>query len=117
MAKEKDILPRTYNFGLTVIKYSRTFSNTRESHILAKQVIRSATSVGANVEEANASSSKADFLNKMNIALKEARETHYWLRLIRDAGCSSSGEIEKVIQEADEIRKILGAIVSKMRKS
>ncbi|MDD8017166.1 MAG: four helix bundle protein [Bacteroidota bacterium] len=117
MAKEKDILPRIYNFGLAVIKYSRTFSNTRESHILAKQVIRSATSVGANVEEANASSSKADFLNKMNIALKEARESHYWLRMVRDAECSISSETENMIKEADELKRILGAIVSKMRKS
>ena len=77
MNKEKDILHRTYNFGLMVIKFSRTLTNTRESHILAKQLIRSATSVGANVEEANASSSKADFVNKMNIALKEARESHF----------------------------------------
>lgn len=115
MEKEKDILPRTYNFGLQVILLTRKFSNIPENKILLNQVIRSATSVGANVEEANASASRADFVHKMNIALKEARETHYWLRLIRDCKCSSAKEVDTLIQESDELKKILGAIVSKLR--
>jgi four helix bundle protein len=86
MTKQQDgIKERTYDFALRIIKLSKSIPTTREGNILAKQVMRSGTSIGANVEEATGAFSKDDFTYKMNIALKEARETHYWLRLIRDS--------------------------------
>lgn len=83
--------------------------------MVSKQLVRSATSIGANVEEAVAASSKEDFVYKMNIALREARETNYWLRIIQRTQTDIADTLNKLLQESEEIMKILGAIVSKMR--
>jgi len=74
---------------------------------LASQLWRSGTSIGANVEEAQAAQSRADFKSKMGIAAKEARETHYWLRLARDSGILDCNRVDPVLQEAEAIRRIL----------
>jgi four helix bundle protein len=83
--------------------------------VIGKQLLRSGTSVGANVEEAESASSKDDFIYRMNVALREARETHYWLRLIKGAGIAKAEQVNVLITEADELRRILGAIVSSSR--
>jgi four helix bundle protein len=76
---------------------------------------KSATSVGANYEEAQAGSSKADFKNKVRIALKEARESNYWLRIIIALGNIKNSELDRLLQESKEIKNILGAIINKMQ--
>jgi len=73
--------------------------------------LRSGTSIGANVEEAQAGQSKADFTSKYAIALKEARETIYWLRLLKESGAVKKDSVEILIQEADELSRILGSII------
>ena len=73
--------------------------------------MRSGTSIGANVEEAQAGQSKADFIAKMSIARKEARETHYWLRLLRESEIVTEGQLFEIIKDVDEIIRILTAIV------
>ncbi|MBM3128790.1 MAG: four helix bundle protein [Chloroflexi bacterium] len=98
---------RTYKFALRVIKMVNALPNTKTSDVLGHQVLRSATSIGANVEEALGAISKREFIQKMSIAVKEARETHYWLRLIRDAGILSADQLNPLIQEALEIKMIL----------
>ncbi len=80
------------------------------SKVLGKQLVRAATSIGANIEEAQSASSRKDFINKIYIAKKEAREANYWLRLIRDASLSDNDEIKKIIKDGDEIYYILTAI-------
>jgi len=112
---DKDIKDRTYNFALRTIQVVQQLPLDTATKIIGRQVLRSATSIGANVEEATAAGSKDDFTYKMNIALKEARETHYWLRLLGDSRLIDKKTLNPVITEADEIKKILGAIVSKMR--
>lgn len=102
---------RTYKFALRVIKMVNALPNTKVSEVLGRQVLRSATSVGANVEEALGAISKREFIQKMSIAAKEARETHYWLRLIRDAGLLSANQLNPLIQEALEIKMILSKTV------
>lgn len=79
-----DINKRTFDFALRIIKLCQFLNKNyvMENNILAKQLLRSGTSIGANVEEAQAGQSRPDFVHKMAIALKEARETHYWLRLL-----------------------------------
>ena len=79
--KENIIIDKTFNFSLDIISLFKELQNERE-YILSKQLLRSATSIGANVEEASAAQSKKDFINKMSIASKEARETKYWLKLL-----------------------------------
>ncbi len=108
---------RSYKFALRILKLVDALPHATKSEILGRQVLRSGTSIGANVEEAYAASSKRDFTNKMSIALKEARETHFWLRLIRDDGLVSTARIETLIQEALEIKLILGKTVTTSKKS
>ena len=81
------------------------------SRTLSTQLLRSGTSIGANVEEARAGQSKADFIHKNNIALKEARETHYWLRLLAATEIISKDKLISLLQEADELQRILAAII------
>ncbi len=108
---------RTYKFALRILKLVAALPRTNKGEILGRQVLRSGTSIGANVEEAYAGSSKRDFANKMSIALKEARETHFWLRLIKDDGLVPVKRIETLIQEALEIKLILGKTVATSKKS
>ncbi len=109
--KKNEIKDRSYEFSLRVIKLVQGLPKNDAGFVLGKQLLRSATSVGANVEEAIGGFSKQDFRYKMSIALKEARETNYWLRLIRDSNLLKAELMEPIIGESLEIRKILTAIV------
>lgn len=113
-----DIVGRTFDFALRVIRVCLAL-NERPGvrRTLGNQLLRSGTSVGANVTEAQAAQSKPDFISKMNIALKEARETHYWLRLITAAELLTAPLLESITQESDEITRILGAIVRTARQN
>jgi four helix bundle protein len=82
--KENIIQKKSYSFALRIIALYRNLCKANE-FVLSEQLLRTATSIGANVEEAQAGQSKADFISKMSIASKEARETYYWLRLLRDS--------------------------------
>ena len=116
-ARLEPIEERTYRFALRVVKLVRAMPQDMRSSVLATQLLKAATSVGANVEEALGAASKRDFANKMNIALKEARETHYWLRLIRDAGFFEADRMTPIVQESLEIKKILSATVRTARQN
>ena len=83
---------------------------------LAKQLIRSGTSIGANVEESQAAQSKADFIHKLQIALKEARETRYWLRLLIAVELFPDSRLRPLLNESEEIIKIIAAIVVKTKR-
>ncbi len=111
----QDIKERTFNLGLRIINLSAHLPDKKAGYVIGKQILRSGTSVGANVEEAVAAFSKDDYTYKMSIALKEARETHYWLRLIEGSKMIEKKRLADMIIEAEEIKKILGAIVSKLR--
>jgi four helix bundle protein len=107
---------RTYRFALRVVKVVRALPTDASAVVLGRQLLRAATSIGANVEEAIGASSKRDFTNKMAIASKEARETHYWLRLVRDAGILGEELLVPIIQESLELKKILSATVKTSRE-
>ena len=79
-------------------------------------LLRSGTSIGANVEEAQAGQSRADFISKYSIALKEARETIYWLRLLKMTGVCTDGRLDTLREEAEQIARIIGSIIVKARK-
>ena len=97
------------------MQLARSLRRQREFEI-AGQLLRAGTSIGANVEEALAGVSRADFVAKMAIASKEARETHYWLRLLRDSETVSNMQIASTIKEAEELLRMLTAIVKTTRK-
>lgn len=106
----RDIQERTFNFGVRVIKLVGRLPRTIAANALAQQLIRSGTSIGANMQEAEAAESKADFIHKIGIALKEARETHYWLKLLQATLLAEDSEIQALVQEAHELSLIIGAI-------
>ena len=85
--------------------------------MLAKQLLRSGTSIGANVEEAIAASSKADFIHKLNIAAKEARETSYWLRLLKDSQFIPEKAFESIQGDCLEVRRIISSILITMKSN
>lgn len=111
----QDIKERTFRFGIQIIHLTNIVPASISARVLVNQLVRSGTSIGANVEEAVAAYSKNDYIYKMNIALREARETHYWLRLMKNSAMLDSEESDPMISESEEIKKVLGAIVSKLR--
>jgi len=115
------IQERTLEFGVRILKFTDKLPKTVGGAVIAKQLIRSGTSVGANMEEADGASSKADFINKVTIARKEARETIYWLRLIKKADLMHNKDniliLDDLIKEAGEIKNIISAIINKTREN
>lgn len=110
---DKDLSNRLFNFGLSVIKMCRTLDKSIGNNVISHQLIKSSTSTGANYEEAQSASSRADFKNKINIALREMRESNYWLRLLGELD-GNHGEISVLKVESEELKKILGSISSKI---
>ncbi len=111
---EPDIRSRTFEFSVQIIELYKFLQNEKKEYVLGKQLLRSGTSMGANVEEATAAQSKKDFIAKMSIALKEARETNYWLRLLKRTGFIKK---DNLINESSELMNILGAIIRTSRKN
>ena len=109
-----DIYERTFKFACRVLKMDRALARDRRVNRNAMhQLVASASSVGANLEEARAGQSGPDFYAKLRISLKEARESHYWLRLLMGSGCIDATRIEPLLKEADEIVAILTTIAKK----
>jgi four helix bundle protein len=107
---ENVIAINTYQFDIQIINLSKEL-NSKKEFVLSRQILKSGTSIGANVEEAIGGISKKDFRAKMSISYKEARETHYWLRLLRDTDYISKDKFDNLRSLLDEILKILFKIV------
>jgi four helix bundle protein len=107
--KQNIIQMKTFDFALKIVELCKTLQKSKE-YMASKQLFRSGTSIGANVEEALAAQSRKDFISKMSIALKEARETHYWLRLFQESQMVE-GNYKVRIDEIREIIRILTSIV------
>jgi len=115
MKKDNLIQIKSYEFSVKVVTASRILMNVKKEYILSKQLIRSGTSIGANVEEAIGGFSKKDFYHKLTISYKEARESHFWIRLLFDTGYLSIEEKIDLINDCEEILKILGSILKTLR--
>jgi four helix bundle protein len=113
--KSNLIKDKSYNFALRIIKLYKYLSTNNKDISLLKQVLRSGTSIGANIEEAIGAVSKKDFLNKIYIAHKESRETSYWLRLLFDSDYINKVSFDSIIADCDELIKITGKIISTIR--
>ena len=113
-----NLLDRLFNFAIRVIKFPRTLPDNPEAKIIRYQLIKCATSTGANYEEAHAGSSKADFTNKVRIFLREMRESNFWVRIINALEFENidQKELEWLLNESKELKLILGSIVQKSRK-
>jgi len=116
--KPRDIRERTFSFAVEIVQLCRKLEGDYGVwRVMGKQLLRSGTSIGANAEEAQAGQSRADFISKYAIALKEARETIYWLRLVQETSSLGDVGIDRLIQEAEEISKIIGSIIVNTKKA
>lgn len=115
--KENVIQTKSYDFALKTVKLYQNHYRNSEVRSLLRQLLNSGTSVGANVEEAEGGQSKRDFIAKMSISYKEARETKYWLRLLRDSHVLEIGEANSMISECEELIRILTAILNSSKNS
>jgi four helix bundle protein len=109
------LLEKSYKFAIRIVNLGKYLEKKR-AYVLKDQIIRSGTSIGSNAEELVGASSNKDFLNKANISYREARETHYWIRLLRDTDYITKSMAESMLKDVEELIKIIGAIQSTMRK-
>ena len=111
MKEENLILQKSKAFALRIIKLSQYLNDEKKEYVLSRQVLKSGTSIGANVKEAVRAQSTADFLSKMQIALKEASETEYWLELLTESEYITGNAADSVLQDCREIIRIITSIV------
>lgn len=116
MKKENIVVDKSKAFAVRIIRMYQYLSKEKQEYVLSKQVLRSGTSIGANIKEAIRAQSKQDFLFKMNISLKEASETEYWLELLHETDYISDAQFDSIHEECVELIKILTAIIYSSKK-
>ena len=112
----QNIQNKSFRFAIRIVNLCKLLCQQHCEYILSKQLLRSGTSIGANVAEAQQAQSKADFASKINIALKEAVETEYWLRLLHATEYLTDKEFESIYSDCDELVKILVSSVRSSKK-
>jgi len=105
--KDNALKTKSYKIALRTVKLFQCLLNEKKEFVLSKQILRSGTSVGANIEEAFQGESKNDFIHKLSIANKEAFETHYWLRFLRDSEILEKKIADSLLTDCDELQKLL----------
>ncbi|MGF7218319.1 four helix bundle protein [Spirosoma lacussanchae] len=111
MKKENVIREKSFRFAVRAIRLYQYLSDGQKEYVLSKQMLRSGTSVGANVREADNAESKADFIHKMGVAQKETDETLYWLELMKETGYLAEKEFASMHADADELLKLIRSII------
>jgi len=115
---KKDLLrKKSFSFALRIVKLSKYLQKEQREYILSKQVLRSGTSIGALIREAQYAQSKADFLHKLMIALKEANETEYWLQLLKESDYITKKMYDSIYPEIDELLKLLITSTKKIKEN
>jgi four helix bundle protein len=113
--KANVIVKKSFAFAVRAVKLYQFLVKEKGEFVLSKQMMRSATSIGANVEEAEGAISKADFTNKISIAYKEARETHYWIRLLHATDYLDKIGFDAIVHDSEELCRILRAILNTLK--
>ncbi len=113
---EKAIQEKSFQFAIRIVNLCKYLHAEQNEYILSKQLMRSGTSIGANVAEAQHAQSKPDFISKMNIALKETSETDYWLRLLYATEYLQKNAFDSIMTDCDEIKKLLISIVKSAKE-
>jgi len=116
LTPKNDLKMRCFYFGLAIIKFMDKLPNKRSAWVIEDQLIRSATSIGANLVEAKSSSSRLEFKKFNEIALKSANETIYWLELLKAAGLLPPADVDKLLDEVNQLANMLGSGVIKLKK-
>jgi four helix bundle protein len=117
MKSENVVQTKSYDFALRIIKVYKYLVQEKKEFVLSKQLLRSGTSVGANIEEAIGGQSKADFFAKITISYKETRESKYWIRLLRDSDYLTIEQSDDLLKDVEELLKIIGSIQKSIRNS
>jgi len=117
MKKDNVVQIKSYNFAIRVVELYKDLSVNKKEFILSKQLLRSGTSIGANIEEAIGGQSRKDFYAKLTISYKEARESHYWIRLLKDTNYLTQKQYDSLILDIEELLKIIGSIQKTIRNS
>ena len=112
-----NIEKKSFLFSVRVVKMARYLQEEKREYILSKQLIRAGTSIGANIVESQQAQSRADFISKLSIALKEASEANYWLRLLQATDYLSESEFSSIITDCRELEKILTSILKTTRST
>lgn len=112
---KNNIQEKSFAFAVRIVNLCKLLRTERQEYTLSKQLLRSGTSIGANVTEAQQAQSRPDFLSKLNIALKEASETGYWLRLLEATDYLTKAEFESINSDCDELVKILVSSVRSIK--
>ena len=110
------ILSKSKVFAIRIIRLYKYLQDSKNEYVLSKQLLRSGTSIGTNIREVSVAQSKKDFISKMNIALKEAAETEYWLELLYETEYLSKTEFDSIKEDCAEINKLLISIVKTSNK-
>ncbi len=105
--KENILKEKSYRFALRIVKLYQYLANEKKEFVVSKQVLRSGTSIGANIEEANQAQSKSDFIHKLSISQKESFETHYWIRILRDSDFLVEKLADSLLEDCEEIQKLI----------
>lgn len=109
--KQNIVQDKSYQFSIRIINLYKFLRKDKNEYVLSKQILRCGTSIGANIEEAIGGFLKKDFIAKMQISYKEARETHYWLRLLNDTEFIDENMFQSLIQDCEEVLKLLSKIL------
>jgi four helix bundle protein len=115
MKNDNILQQKSYSFAIRVVKAFQFLVIEKKEYVLSKQFLRSGTSIGANVEEAIGGQTDKDFYAKLNIVYKEARETHYWIRLLKDTDYFDDTQAISLIIDCEEILKITGSIIKTLK--
>ena len=115
MKTDNVIQTKSYAFAVSIVKTYQFFVEEKKEYVLSKQLLKSGTSIGANTEEALGGQTDKDFYTKFNIVYKEARETHYWLRLLRDTNILNKEQANRLLTDCEEILKIVGSITKTLK--
>jgi four helix bundle protein len=110
----KDLEERTFNFSIKVINFLKLIKYSKINDVIKYQLAKAATSIGANYEESQGAFSKDDFKFKISICLREAKESNYWLRIIKAVNVAEGKKLDYLIQESEEFKKIFGSIMKKI---
>lgn len=117
MKSDNIVQIKSYAFAIRIVKVYQFLSNEKKEFVLSKQLLRCGTSIGANIEEAIGGQSEKDFFAKLTISYKEARETHYWIRLLKDTDYLTKEQSESLLSDVTELLKIIGSIQKTLRNS
>lgn len=117
MKKNNVVQIKSYAFAVRIVKVYQFLCEQKKEFVLSKQLLRSGTSIGANIEEAIGGQSEKDFFAKLTISYKEARETHYWIRLLKDTNYLTEEQADNLLKDADELLRIIGSIQKTIRNT